>query len=112
MAIAPKKIHYAGALRWTRGGTTTDVGAGFAACCSGDRAWKIRADGAHTVNMDDVTCWHCRVRIEWANGVDKSKRRADAIDEILSIARSIVAHQGHGDGYLLLAIALVRFDAT
>lgn len=72
--MKPRAVHYAGALRWTRGGYTTDVGAGFAACCTGDRARHIRRDGFNTPHPAEVTCKPCLARIEWA----KATADADA----------------------------------
>jgi hypothetical protein len=57
-ALGPK-IHYAGALSWRQGKTKTSVLAGWAACCSGDRAEKIRAAGTHTYEASAVTCKRC-----------------------------------------------------
>lgn len=55
------KMHYAGALDIQRtDGSITHILAGFAACCSGDRTRKIRAQGNHTYNPSDVTCVRCQ----------------------------------------------------
>jgi hypothetical protein len=59
--VAEPKVHYAGALRWTNArGMTTDLLAGWAACCSGPRAARIRADGHNTYDVAQVTCGRCR----------------------------------------------------
>ena len=50
------KIHYAGALTAGR----THVLAGWAACCSGSRAEKIRREGLNTYDPALVTCAKCR----------------------------------------------------
>lgn len=54
------KIHYAGEIRDHRG----TMLAGWSACCSGDRAVKIRATGNHTYNPSDVTCIACLRRLD------------------------------------------------
>src|SRR3990167_8684802 len=51
----PKSIHYAGEIRTP----TLIMYAGYAACCSGERAYKIQADGQHTKRREDVTCRSC-----------------------------------------------------
>lgn len=61
----PPVIHYAGALHWRRKGWVTKVGGGWAACCSGDRAFKIRERGNHTYERSHVTCKLCRQRLRW-----------------------------------------------
>lgn len=50
-----KVIHYAGEVRTP----TTHVAAGWAACCSGDRARKIKAEGRNTYEPERVTCKRC-----------------------------------------------------
>jgi hypothetical protein len=50
------RIHYAGAVRYGR----THILAGWAACCSGPKAERIRATGQHTYTPADVTCAACR----------------------------------------------------
>jgi len=60
-------LHYAGALRWTnRRNMTTDVLAGWAACCSGRRAVEIRAAKQHTYDVGAVTCGACLRAMERA----------------------------------------------
>jgi len=49
------KIHYSGAVRTPR----TKILPGWAACCSGPKADKIRADGNNTADPDKVTCAAC-----------------------------------------------------
>jgi len=49
------KIHYSGAVRTSR----TKILPGWAACCSGLKADKIRADGNNTADPDKVTCASC-----------------------------------------------------
>jgi hypothetical protein len=49
------KIHYSGAVRTPR----TTILAGWAACCSGIKAERIRANGNNTNNPVDVTCRAC-----------------------------------------------------
>jgi hypothetical protein len=51
-----KKIHYAGAVNTPR----MKILPGWAACCSGDKADRIRANGNNTMNPKDVTCAACR----------------------------------------------------
>ena len=48
-------IHYAGEIV-TATSTTLP---GWAACCSGLRAEKIRAEGSHTYRAPEVTCGRC-----------------------------------------------------
>jgi hypothetical protein len=48
-------LHYAGPIRTT----TTYILAGWAACCSGDRAVRIRAEGRNTYIPERVTCKAC-----------------------------------------------------
>lgn len=50
-----RKIHYAGSVRTPK----MRILAGWAACCSGDRADGIRAEGAHTRAVSAVTCKAC-----------------------------------------------------
>ena len=54
------KIHYAGEI-WDHIGLQL---AGWAACCSGDQAVKIRGDGNHTYDRSLVTCKRCLYRIK------------------------------------------------
>jgi len=49
------KIHYAGAVRTPR----MRILAGWAACCSGDRAIAIQKAGAHTRAVSVVSCKAC-----------------------------------------------------
>jgi hypothetical protein len=53
------KIHYAGALEIRRGDRVTKIAEGYAACCSGRRANKIRGQGNHTWMLERVTCKPC-----------------------------------------------------
>ena len=50
-----RKIHYAGRVRTPK----TLILPGWAACCSGEKAHKIRADGAHTYVIEEVNCAAC-----------------------------------------------------
>ena len=50
------KIHYAGAVRTP----TVKILPGWAACCSGDKADRIRSAGANTYDPEMVTCAACR----------------------------------------------------
>jgi hypothetical protein len=50
-----KPIHYAGRIDHASG----LILAGWAACCSGERAANIRARGQHTYARDEVTCKAC-----------------------------------------------------
>ena len=54
------RTHYAGEIFTA----TSHTLPGWAACCSGDRARKIRADGAHSVVAADVDCKRCLARIK------------------------------------------------
>lgn len=53
------KIHFAGGLVVRRGGYTTSISPGYAACCSGDRAVAIRRQGNHSYIRADVNCARC-----------------------------------------------------
>ena len=54
--MADRPLHYAGDLQFRSGRTAvTQVGSGFAACCSGDRAYAIRRAGTHTHDRTQVT---------------------------------------------------------
>jgi hypothetical protein len=53
------KVHYAGGVV-TR---TATMLPGWAACCSGERAKKIRIDGTQTYTMSLVTCGACLKQI-------------------------------------------------
>jgi hypothetical protein len=58
------KIHYAGALEWTRAnGSLVIVLPGGAACCSGPKARNIAEMGNHTYDWAAVTCGRCRACI-------------------------------------------------
>jgi len=61
-----RKIHYAGAL--SRRGMR--IFSGWAACCTGPRAEKIRASGANTLDVSLVTCKSClrTMSAYWATG--------------------------------------------
>jgi len=50
-----RRIHYGGSVSTPR----MRILAGWAACCSGDRAVRIRAEGAHTRAVSAVTCKAC-----------------------------------------------------
>ena len=50
-----KCLHYAGEIQHANG----HILPGWAACCSGDRAYKIRDIGAHTYHRGQVTCKAC-----------------------------------------------------
>jgi len=49
------KMHYRGEIKTERGSWL----AGWAPCCTGDRAIAIRAQGAHTYDRNLVTCRAC-----------------------------------------------------
>ena len=53
------RIHYSGACCYDTRGTTVHVGGGYAACCSGDKARRLRRGGRHTEDVKAVTCKHC-----------------------------------------------------
>jgi hypothetical protein len=55
-----KRIHFAGYLKYiTSDGWSREIFAGWAACCSGPIARRIRADGNHSHNSSEVTCKSC-----------------------------------------------------
>jgi len=54
------KMHYAGELRIERGESVKQILGGYAACCSGDLARKIRAQGNHSWLPERVTCQPCQ----------------------------------------------------
>ena len=64
MSRKTPKIHYSGAICYDTARSTAHISGGYAACCSGDRAIKIRRDGNTTRDVKKVTCWHCRVILE------------------------------------------------
>lgn len=63
-----KKIHYAGPIRTHR----VRILAGWAACCSGDKAEQIRRDRQHTYDPAKVTCGACLRMI----ALDRAERAA------------------------------------
>jgi hypothetical protein len=50
------KIHYAGGVRTPR----MKILPGWAACCSGEKAERIRAAGNNTYDPTEVTCTSCK----------------------------------------------------
>jgi hypothetical protein len=68
--------HYAGHLQWldSRGAKVT-ISVGWAACCSADRAEKIRANGNHTYERADVTCKACLRCLERADATRERLER-------------------------------------
>lgn len=71
--MKPKVIHYAGALSWLdKKGAHSSVFAGWAACCSGDRATAIRREGNNTYEPAEVTCKTCLQRLEAARVFETS----------------------------------------
>jgi len=50
------KIHYAGAVKTPR----MRILGGWSACCYGDKAERIRAEGRNTYDIGEVTCAACR----------------------------------------------------
>jgi hypothetical protein len=74
-------VHFAGALEWTNArGAVVIILAGWAACCSGERAKRIRANGEATSEACRVTCARCLKNMakafaqRWAR---EAVRRAD-----------------------------------
>jgi hypothetical protein len=62
---ASNAVHYAGPCGWrVNKRTVRIIFAGFAACCSGERARKIAERGEHTYDAAAVTCAKCLNRIE------------------------------------------------
>jgi len=56
----PARIHYAGSVRWTNAkGEKTNILMGWAACCTGERAQKIRDRAQNTYEECCVTCLAC-----------------------------------------------------
>jgi hypothetical protein len=53
------KIHYSGEVCYDAGGLTVHVTGPWAACCSGDRARRIRRTGRHSSEVGEVTCKLC-----------------------------------------------------
>lgn len=55
-----RKMHFRGALQWTTGrGVKTVIAAGWAACCSGIKADRIRTRGQNTYDKSKVDCKGC-----------------------------------------------------
>jgi hypothetical protein len=64
------RIHYAGALRYSIGsGKLVIISGGWAACCSGQRARRIRERGQHTYDQARVTCALCLKNITRSQGL-------------------------------------------
>lgn len=59
-------MHYAGALAWVSGKRLVQIAAGYAACCSGEKAVKIMERGSHTYVATETTCKACLGCIEKA----------------------------------------------
>jgi len=53
-------IHYSGAICYAAVRSTTHIIGGWAACCSGDRARKIKREGNATRDAKKVTCKTCK----------------------------------------------------
>ena len=72
------RIHYAGALEWTKAnGALVKILPGWAACCSGDRARAVRESGNHTYDRKRVTCKAClRCLTMAARGVTREQAGA------------------------------------
>ena len=51
-----RKMHYAGAVRTPR----MNILGGWAACCSGEKAERIKAEGLNTYDIGGVTCAACK----------------------------------------------------
>ena len=64
-----KRLHYAGEIKHARG----SVLPGWAACCYGDRAEKIRRERSHTMHREAVTCKACLRMIEKHDAWAKSR---------------------------------------
>lgn len=64
-----RKVHWAGGLRLPK----ARMLAGWACCCSGRSAEKIRAEGNQTKVIEEVTCKKCRENMVKAGLVDKGK---------------------------------------
>lgn len=64
---ADRIIHYAGGLRFEQGRNVVHILPGWAACCFGRQAERIRAERANSYDPGDVTCRVCRKRIDSAN---------------------------------------------
>jgi hypothetical protein len=56
-------MHYAGSLVYRTSTGVVTILPGWAACCSGPMAVKIRSDGNNTYDRDKVTCKTCLLRL-------------------------------------------------
>lgn len=56
-------VHYAGSLVYRTSTRVVTILPGWAACCSGPKAVKIRRDGNNTLDRAQVTCKTCLLRI-------------------------------------------------
>ncbi len=59
-------VHFSGGLSYRSGGGVTTLLAGWAACCSGDRAWRIKRLVRLTRDPAAATCKTCLRMIEKA----------------------------------------------
>lgn len=55
----PVPMHYRGEAKYKIRGYVRTVLAGWAVCCSGDKAYAVRANGNHTYDRAKVTCTKC-----------------------------------------------------
>lgn len=67
--MKPPPIHYSGRLTILNFRTkmVSHIGAGWAACCCGDRARAICARGQSSIIRSEVTCKSCLKQIERAD---------------------------------------------
>lgn len=54
------KMHYSAGICYDLARSTMHVMGGYAACCSGDRAVKIKREGNTTRDKKKVTCKLCK----------------------------------------------------
>lgn len=64
------KTHYRGEIVTLRGTWL----AGWAVCCSGDRAFKVREVGNHTYVRADVTCKACQRQLDAADLYERLRK--------------------------------------
>lgn len=83
-------IHYSGSICYDGARSTAHVGGGYAACCSGDRAIRVRNEGLGTTEPELVTCRRCLAILP--RRVDCVPHRHFAISQE---RRGVALHRGH-----------------
>lgn len=77
-------VHYSGALTVPRRGSAVlMIAAGWAACCSGPRARRIREEGRGTRDREAVTCRRCLALMAAADEHDRRLAAAREPDACL-----------------------------